>query len=287
MTDLFAMPEAVEARVEARPSTGETAAHRRLKRLAASFLVRHGCPAVAVEVPCPISRYRVDVAGYVDRQRVIMPGDAAPDDSSGVIRRRRWSRQDHPGQQWATSEPRTIMLECKQSRADFLRDGRDTERLLRIRERLRRICDHIERHRIPREEPDLRADETALFDELAEWDYARSRLPSYRRMLRLLRRVDRKLHGETKFCMIATYRLANLLYVVAPEGLVRRRELAPGWGLIECRADAMADDDPALYDHVDPPLRVVVPAPEHASPVRHRQRLLRNIAVAATRASLG
>ena len=41
---------------------GETIQHLELKRLAVEWLRRMGCSAVATEVRCPISRWRVDVA---------------------------------------------------------------------------------------------------------------------------------------------------------------------------------------------------------------------------------
>ena len=45
---------------------GETIEHLELKRLAVEWLRRLGCTAVATEVRCPISRWRVDVAGWFE-----------------------------------------------------------------------------------------------------------------------------------------------------------------------------------------------------------------------------
>jgi hypothetical protein len=45
----------------------ETIAHLQLKRLSLAFLRAAGCMVFANEVRCPISRYRVDCAGYQDR----------------------------------------------------------------------------------------------------------------------------------------------------------------------------------------------------------------------------
>jgi hypothetical protein len=83
----------------------ETHAHRTLKRMALAFLRSQGCSAVATEVGCPICRYRADAAGYAD----VDP-----------LEQRR-------------CEPRVIVIECKQSREDFLRDRRQVDRLLRLR----------------------------------------------------------------------------------------------------------------------------------------------------------
>lgn len=243
----------------------ETPAHRRLKQLALAFLRERGCQAVATEVRCPIARYRVDVAGFTDGA-----GRAARRDAGRV-------RDPGPG------SCRTVLIECKQARADFLRDRRDQDRLLRERESLERIRAGLEENRIRVEEPELRRNGTSLFPELDDWDYASSRLPAYREVLRRLRRLDRRLHGETKFCMTARYALADRLYIAAPRGMIRRRELPPGWGLLECPARAMKDDEVRADLFGDPVLQVAVRAPARVSKAAFRQRLLRNIAVAASR----
>jgi hypothetical protein len=95
----------------------ETLAHQTLKRMAIAFMRRQGCQAVANEVRCPISRYRVDAAGYQDS--------------------RPW--KVHPSNTREKIEPRTIMIECKQSREDFLRDSERAAPLLELREQMERI----------------------------------------------------------------------------------------------------------------------------------------------------
>ena len=45
---------------------GETIEHLELKKLAVEWLRRLDCTAVATEVRCPISRWRVDVAGWFE-----------------------------------------------------------------------------------------------------------------------------------------------------------------------------------------------------------------------------
>lgn len=235
----------------------ETRTHRLLKRLAVRFLRSRGVHAAAMEVTCPISNYRVDVAGWQDR-------------FSG----------------FSNAEPRTIVIECKQDRSDFLRDSHQMEGLLARRRALTRIRRAIERERIPIEEPHLRANGSSLFPEMDTWDYAASRLPGYAKVLRKLRRIDEQLHGETKFHRIAHYRLADQLYVLAPRGIVRRCEVPPGWGLLECPKSWF--DDEASRDRLDhPPLpSVAVEAPALMPLARHRDRLLRNIAVAASYAAI-
>lgn len=260
----------------------ETPAHQRLKQLAVAFLREHGCLAVAREVRCPISRYRVDVAGYADTIGPERPflgedspmGSANGDPRSRGSRGRKGSRGRRP--------PRTILIECKQSRADFLRDRRDSNRLLALRADLDRFRRSLEEKRVKVEEPHLRRGGSALFAELEEWDFAASRLPAYREVLRRLRRVDQMLHGETKFCLAARYALADRLYIAAPRGLIQRRELPPGWGLLECPQSALRADDPNADLFGQSLLEVTAQAPLHTPREEHRQRLLRNIAVSAS-----
>ena len=267
----------------------ETPAHQRLKQLAVAFLREHGCLAVAREVRCPISRYRVDVAGYADTIGPERPflGEGTPtgpvngDDRKRGRQGRGGSRRGRRGRR----PPRTILIECKQSRADFLRDRRDLRHLLALRADLDRFRRSLEENRIKLEEPHLRRAGSALFAELEEWDFAASRLPAYRQVLRRLRRVDQMLHGETKFCLAARYALADRLYIAGPRGLIQRRELPPGWGLLECPKSALRANDPNADLFGRSLLEVTVGAPIHTSREEYRQRLLRNIAVAASSAA--
>jgi len=243
----------VESRGGASGGLVETNLHLQLKRLAIGFLRGLGCQAVATEVRCPIARYRVDVAGYLD---------SPPRDRTNGHRER--------------CEPSTVLIECKQSRSDFLRDRREADRLLELRDELERLREHIEQSRIRTHEPHLRQAGTSLFSELDDWNFAASRLSGYRALVRRIRNVEKKLHGETKFFMIARYHLADRLYLAAPRGMLRPRDLPRGWGLLE-RTSRRPDSG----------LHVVVEAPPQSTLPRHRVRLLRNIAVTASRIALG
>lgn len=247
---------------------GETIQHRELKRLAVEWLRRLGCSAVAVEVRCPLSRWRVDVAGWFE-------GDEGRSGPQGPL------FEAEEGER-GTGRGRTILVECKQSRSDFLRDDADQASLVRTREHLERRRAEIEEQRIKPREPHLRRGGSALFPELETWDFAASRIDSYRRVVRELRRVEKRLHGETKFGLMSRYRLADHLYLFTPSGLLRRSELPRGFGLIE--ASAMRLRHPMPVDPEAPlPISERVPAPAlHCDP-EHRVRLLRNLAVAASR----
>ena len=258
----------------------ETLAHQRLKRLAKRFLRHVGCPAAAQEVRCPISKYRVDVAGYLDTipawiRRPPDPPGMVPHSITSLYQKRPYSRYGF------RCEARTVMIECKQSRADFLRDNRQVEKLLTLRVDLEGIRQSIEEHQIKRFEPQLRKEGSSLFPELDEWDFQKSRLPSYRKIMRRLRRVEGQLYGETKFHMIARYQLADRLYIAAPRGMIHFAELPVGWGLLECPRECLeCESDDSLYDE-PPRLEVKFDAAELSAREEHRSRFLRNIAVAA------
>jgi hypothetical protein len=133
-------------------------------------------------------------------------------------------------------------------------------------------------------EPELRRSGTWLFSELETWDFSLSRLDSYKEITKALRQIDGRLHGQTKFWTMAQYRLADVLYIAAPPGVVRRGETPPGWGLLELTNDPCAgrpDGESAV-----PCLRVRIDAPHLDAKAAYRQRLLRNIAIAATRDSM-
>lgn len=228
----------------------ETATHLGLKRAALQFLRQRGFVACASEVRCPIPRWTADVAGWTDRVRGPSPAETC----------HRVAMQ-------------TVIIECKQSRGDFLRDSRRLNALLQLRLRLDGIRRSIEEHRIKACEPHLRREGSSLFDELSEWNFAASRLPSYRRTLQRLERIDQYLHGGTKFARLVRYAQADALYLAAPAGLIRAAEVPPGWGLLECHGPLQ--DAARLAT-----LRVRIEARPLAPPPRHRERLLRNIAAA-------
>jgi hypothetical protein len=239
----------------------ETPRHRLLKDEAIRSLVRAGCVAAGMEVSCPIARHRVDVAGYID---------ASPKGRRAAELDVCYSETDL---RFLKGErPKTVVVECKQARSDFLTDSRDMADLLAERDRLARVRSVLEEQIVKACEPQLRISGSRLFPDLEEWDFAASRVGSYRAVINDLRRIDERMHGEAKFWMMAHYRLADWLYLAAPRGVIRPREVPPGWGLLELHEESG-----------EPLLRVRVAAPELRGKPEHRQRLLRNIAVAWTR----
>ena len=250
----------------------ETREHLGLKQLASAWLLSMGCRAVAHEVPCPIARFRVDAAGWAEHDWRLGADPAA---HTSIFAAERAGD--------AHRAPRTVVVECKASRADFLRDDLRVDDLLAERERLLGRKAEIERDLIPVHEPHLKRAEGALFEESASWDFEKSRLLPYRRVLRQLAKLEERLHGQTKFNLIARWRLADELWILAATGVVKPREVPAGWGLAECSPAVLRRGVEHALAMGTLPLRVIVQAPRHASPEHRRARILRNIAIELTR----
>lgn len=251
----------------------ETDSHRQLKRLALAHLLSRGCGAAAMEVRCPLARYRIDVAGFLDR------APTPRDEQNATLWTASQTRRRKPPTQ-------TIVIECKQSRSDFLRDRRDVDRLLRRRGILERRRAELEEGFLKSSEPHLRCSGTSLFPECEAWDFSQSRSPAYQALVKVIQSLERDLYGGTKFCTMAHYRLADHLYLIAPKGLLRTIELPPGWGLIECSKAAMKKTNTPIADLLDEPVTIRREAPVLTAAMKFRARLLRNIAVAATMSNI-
>jgi hypothetical protein len=211
---------------------GETSTHRRLKVLALKWAQEHGLPLAAMEVRVPRSGYRADVAA---RARGV----------DGV----------------------TALFECKQSRADFLKDAHDLAltrvRLEELSERRLQLESLLAMHR-----PDLRRGET-LFVEYDAWDFSGLEHLPYRRLLAELATLQQRVHRGTKFARLFRYRSADLLYLVVEDDLHAPAESPAGWGLLVRRGDTL--------ELIRPPVnQPVSPSQRHA--------LLEAIALAGTRA---
>jgi hypothetical protein len=213
---------------------GETAAHARLKQLALAWAGENGFPIAAAEVRLPRSGYRVDVAAY----RPARKGNSAA----------------------------TVVFECKQARADLLKDARaeaatrrDLAELLARRNKLEEL---LATHR-----PDLRKGES-LFPEFDATDFAAAEHQTYGKVLAGIAAQQRRLLHGVKFDRIFRYQSAELLYLVAEDGIFGRDEIPAGWGLLVRRGDTLA--------LARPPVRL---RPTQAQ----RLALLENLALAATR----
>lgn len=211
---------------------GESANHSRLKTLALAWAQANGFAICGVEVRVPRSGYRADVAA-------IGRGSAS----------------------------RTAIFECKQSRADLVKDAHaeaaTRTRLTELTHRRRTLEELLAVHR-----PDLRRGE-ALWPEYDSWDFSSLEHRSYRGLLDELETVQRRVLRGTKFSKMFRYRCADFLYLVVEDGIFAEAEIPAGWGLlVRCGEELRLARIPANLD----------------AAAQQRSALLECIAVAGTRA---
>jgi len=177
-------------------SSGETLAHRNLKRLALAWALEHGFSLAACEVRVPKSGYRADVVAATSRL--------------------------------LSTEGRVALFECKQARADFLRDQADEaalrEEALRLCERLTSLRAMLAVHR-----PDLRRGES-LFAEYDEYNFQDLRHDGFHEAEDALAQIQRKLLCAVKFARLRRYAAADHLYLVTESEILSEHEIPVGWG---------------------------------------------------------
>ena len=212
----------------------ESDEHRRLKALALAWAVANGSAIAATEVRVPKSGYRADVAACA-----------------------------------RSAAGRTAIFECKQARADLLRDAHAEEvtrrKLAGLIARRKKLEELLAMHR-----PDLRKGET-LFPEFDAWDFSGLEHATYRKVLAELAAWQQRLLRGTKFAKLFRWRAADYLYLVSEEGIFAEAEVPAGWGLLVRRGTKLE----------------LARRPVWTEPAAQaRPALLEHIAVAATRAVL-
>lgn len=194
--------------------SAETEAHLRLKQLAATWAWNAGYDAIADEVRIPRAAYRADVlaARTVNSPRAALP-------TGGV--------------------PQIALFECKQSRADLLKDASAEDATRRRLEELHARRVELEAllavHR-----PDLRAGET-LFPEFDRYDFSDLRHDGYQSTIAEIAQLKAALYGRTKFAKLVRWCAAHACYVVAEPGICVAAEVPNGWGLLVREGDGLVE----------------------------------------------
>jgi hypothetical protein len=196
----------------------ETEAHRQLKMLALRWARQNGYRIAAAEVTVHEFRFRLDAAAY---KPVSWTGQKLLKVSAA-------------GQSVLGS---TVIFECKQSRADFLRDAHNESQTLEELERLhqRRALYESE---LGRHFPTLRNGDS-LFPEMESYRLADSGYEPYLKLLSRIELLSSRLHENTKFDKLRRWGAANLHYLVTAPGVAKAHELPFGWGLLERREGAL------------------------------------------------
>lgn len=159
------------------------------------------------------------------------------------------------------------MFECKQARADLLKDAHaeaaTRRRLAELIERRAKLEELLAVHR-----PDLRKGE-ALWPEFDAWDFSGLEHRTYRAVLDELATMQERVVRGTKFSKMFRYRCADFLYLVVEKGIFAEAEIPAGWGLLRRNGEALE--------------LARRPAALEAAP-EQRAALLEAIALAGTRA---
>ena len=185
--------------------SSETENHLKLKGLAIAWAQANGFGIARCEVRVPKSGYRADVAAYGRGVELHRPSGMKP----GV---------------------RTAVFECKQSRADLLKDAHgETAIRARLQELVLRRQSLEEMLAVHR--PDLRRGE-ALWPEFDTWDFSGLEHSAYRGVLAEIDTVQRRVLRGTKFSKMFRYRCADFLYLVVEENIFAEAEIPAGWGLL-------------------------------------------------------
>ena len=227
-------------------AASETARHLALKRLSLEWAQRQGFRIAAAEVSLPHLRVRLDAAACRAPKR--SERMAGPTGCAGAV-------------------GATAIFECKQQRADFLRDSRNSEAIGR---RLAGLHARRELYEaaMPIHMPSLRKGET-LFPEFDGCRFEVAGFQPYDQLMGEIQRLTGQLHGQTKFGNLLRWRAANLHYVVAEKAVAAAHELPTGWGLLLRHADE---------------LQLVAPATWQEIPDENGFQLLLRIAMCGTRA---
>lgn len=182
---------------------GETAAHLRLKARAVAWAAGAGYTAIADEVRLPRAPYRADVVA------ARFDGDAIE----------------------------IAVFECKQARADLIKDAAAEKRTRAKLEELhaRRVAleAQLAIHR-----PDLRVGET-LFPEFDRYDFSDLRHEGFKAICAEMARLKSRLYGKTKFAKLVRWRAANAFHIVAAPGICTAAEIPESWGLLVEKGDAL------------------------------------------------
>lgn len=227
----------------------ETQRHRELKRLACRWLREQGFLAVGMEVQDSTGRFRADVAGWTDRAA-----------GSGV-----------------RIKPRSVLIECKQSRSDYFRNIRQASGLLSRRQH---VMESISRHQ-PEASPLFSSGRSAplsLFEPGAIDGDDRE----LKRLRVELASIERRLFRGVKLARMVRWRSATQFWLAAPAGMISHGELPLGWGLLEASRTAIENGTPEGIP-ASCVLSAAHVAPDHAVNDRSLARMVRNIAVANSR----
>lgn len=133
---------------------------------------------------------------------------------------------------------RTALFECKQARADLLKDSHDdgaTQRQLGAALKRRAKLEAL----LGEHRPDLRRGES-LFAEFDAWDFGELEHKGYQALLSEIATLQGRLGAGTKFSKMLRYQAADFLYLVVEDDIYADAEIPAGWGLLVRKDETLA-----------------------------------------------
>jgi len=195
---------------------GETLKHAGLKMLALQWACEQGMTLAAPEVNFPHRRFRVDAAACCPERKV--PSRAPVTTLTSVLKV-------------------AAIFECKQARADLIRDNKQRElsrqRLKTLEARRLRLESLLHLHL-----PHL-ANSEALFPEFDSYRLREYRHNGYQKLMKHLAAAKKCVATGTKFDRLISYGIANLHFLVIEEDLIETHEVPMGWGLLVRTAEKL------------------------------------------------
>lgn len=188
---------------------GETPRHASLKSLAMAWARHQGMTIAAPEVSFPHRKFRVDVAACSPTRKA--PSRKPQTSIRSVLKA-------------------AAVFECKQARADLIRDNKQrgliSQRLKALEARKSRLEALLHVHL-----PHLANGET-LFPEFDSYRLREYRHDGYQKLAKQIATAKCAVIDGTKFDRLFSYRLANLHYLVVEEDVLAAHEVPTGWGLL-------------------------------------------------------
>ena len=172
-----------------------------MRQTVLAFLASLHCDGIGAQVVTRFRKYQVAAAGF-------------------------WSEDTPKGRRVG----RTAVVEIYDRREHCFADCAGQEQLLASIQEMRGEKETLEAE-IRKTEPELQSTDD-LFSEFRTWHYKNSRNQAYQALRRRLEKVQYILYKGSRLERIRRARVADLLYLAVPEGLIAADEVADGWGLL-------------------------------------------------------
>lgn len=213
----------------------------KIRQLLTGWLMQQQPTGIGFKVPTRISRYQADIAAF-------------------------WSV---PVNKLLTPR-KTLIIEIRHDRETCWPDCADKDNLLELLRDTKAVKAKLEAQ-IKCEEPEL-ADTNVLFEEYQGWNFHDSKNSYYHAICRKVEQIEHAIYKGSRFELIRTGQVADLLYLAVPHNSVTPHEIADGWGLL-------------YFDAHGKVTEIKQPADWNCS-LPKRQHLIQNIAAVNSKATL-